>query len=117
VTPVLAWWREPSDVTAVDRTEVARAVRVPVAELLDPGHRFLVAHPSGYIGPGFAARGLFVWGFTAGILDGVFALAGWERPWPRDRIEPVPLLPPADDEAAAVGADGGGAEALGREAT
>lgn len=118
VTPVLAWWREPSDVTAVDRTEVARAVRVPVAELLDPAHRFLVAHPSGYVGPGFAARGLFVWGFTAGILDGVFALAGWERPWPRGRIEAVPQLPPADDEAAAVGADGdGAAEALGRETT
>ena len=110
VTPVLAWWRKPCDVAAVDRTEVARAVRVPVAELLDPGHRFLVAHPSGYIGPGFAARGLFVWGFTAGILDRVFALAGWERPWPHDRIEPIPELPPLqgglDDEAAAVGADG-----------
>jgi 8-oxo-dGTP pyrophosphatase MutT (NUDIX family) len=106
VTPVLAWWREPSDVAAVDRTEVARAVRVPVAELVDPDHRFLVAHPSGYLGPGFAARGLFVWGFTAGILDGVLALAGWERPWPRSRIEAVPELPPVDDEAAAVGADG-----------
>jgi 8-oxo-dGTP pyrophosphatase MutT (NUDIX family) len=106
VTPVLAWWREPCDVVAVDRTEVARAVRVPVAELVDPDHRFLVAHPSGYLGPGFAARGLFVWGFTAGILDGVFALAGWERPWPRHRIEAVPELPPADEEAAAVGAEG-----------
>lgn len=120
VTPVLAWWREPSDVSAVDRAEVARALRVPVGELLDPAHRFLVAHPSGYIGPGFAARGLFVWGFTAGILDRVFALAGWERPWPHDRLEPIPDLPPDDEaaadthvtdeeaaaEAAAVGADG-----------
>lgn len=90
VTPVLAWWHRPSPVDAVDRTEVARAVRVPVAELLEPAHRFLVAHPSGYVGPGFAARGLFVWGFTAGVLDRVLALAGWERPWSRDRIEPVP---------------------------
>jgi hypothetical protein len=92
-------------------------VRVPVTELLDPGHRFLVTHPSGYVGPGFTAGGLFVWGFTAGILDRVFALAGWERPWPHDRIEPIPQLPvagdvagdaddEADDEAAAVGADG-----------
>jgi 8-oxo-dGTP pyrophosphatase MutT (NUDIX family) len=99
VTPVLAWWREPSDVSAVDRVEVARAVRVPVGELLDPANRFLVAHPSGYLGPGFAGRGLFVWGFTAGILDRVFALAGWERPWPHDRLEPIPDLP-TDDEAA-----------------
>ncbi len=90
VTPVLAWWREPSPVDAVDRIEVARAVRVPVAELLDPAHRFLVAHPSGYVGPGFAARGLFVWGFTAGVLDRVLTLAGWERAWDRTRFEPLP---------------------------
>jgi 8-oxo-dGTP pyrophosphatase MutT (NUDIX family) len=115
VTPVLAWWREPSDVAAVDPTEVARAVRVPVAELLDPDHRFLVAHPSGLLGPGFAARGLFVWGFTAGILDRLFALAGWELPWRRDRVEPVPELPAADDEAAAVGANGEGLGAPLRE--
>jgi 8-oxo-dGTP pyrophosphatase MutT (NUDIX family) len=91
VTPVLAWWRTPSPVDAVDRGEVARAVRVPVAELLDPANRFLVTHPSGWVGPGFTARGLFVWGFTAGVLDRVLALAGWERPWSRDRLEPAPL--------------------------
>jgi 8-oxo-dGTP pyrophosphatase MutT (NUDIX family) len=90
VTPVLAWWREPSPVDAVDRAEVARAVRVPVAELVDPANRFLVTHPSGYVGAGFAVQGLFVWGFTAGILDRVLALAGWERPWSRDRFEPLP---------------------------
>jgi hypothetical protein len=77
-------------VDAVDRVEVARAVRVPVAELLDPAHRFLVAHPSGYVGPGFAARGLFVWGFTAGVIDRVLTLAGWEQPWDRTRFEPLP---------------------------
>ena len=90
VTPVLAWWRQPSPVDAVDRAEVARAVRVPVAELVDPANRFLVTHPSGYVGAGFGVQGLFVWGFTAGILDRVLALAGWERPWNRDRLEPLP---------------------------
>jgi 8-oxo-dGTP pyrophosphatase MutT (NUDIX family) len=90
VTPVLAWWRAPSPVDAVDRAEVARAVRVPVAELVDPANRFLVTHPSGYVGPGFVVRDLFVWGFTGGILDRVLALAGWERPWDRDRLEPLP---------------------------
>jgi 8-oxo-dGTP pyrophosphatase MutT (NUDIX family) len=93
VTPVLAWWRNPSPVRAADPVEVARAVRVPVAELLDPAARFVVAHPSGYVGPGFGVRGLFVWGFTAGILDRVLALAGWERPWSRSRVEPVPEPP------------------------
>jgi 8-oxo-dGTP pyrophosphatase MutT (NUDIX family) len=93
VTPVLAWWRTPSPVGPADPIEVARAVRVPVAELLDPAARFLVAHPSGFVGPGFRARGLFVWGFTAGILDRIFALAGWERPWSHEHVEPVPEPP------------------------
>jgi 8-oxo-dGTP pyrophosphatase MutT (NUDIX family) len=93
VTPVLAWWRTPSPVGPADPIEVARAVRVPVAELVDPAARFLVAHPSGFVGPGFRARGLFVWGFTAGILDRIFALAGWERPWSQEHVEPVPEPP------------------------
>jgi 8-oxo-dGTP pyrophosphatase MutT (NUDIX family) len=103
VTPVLAWWREPSPVDAVDRAEVARAVRVPVAELVDPANRFLVTHPSGYVAAGFAVQGLFVWGFTAGILDRVLVLAGWERPWNRERLEPLPppvlgpVSPPAPE--------------------
>lgn len=93
VTPVVAWWREPSPVDVVDHGEVARVVRVPVADLLDPANRFRVTHPSGYTGPGFRASGLFVWGFTAGLLDRVMHLAGWERPWDASRLEPAPLLP------------------------
>lgn len=91
VTPVLAWWARPVPVGVVDTEEVARVVRVPVDELLDPGNRFRVAHPSGYVGPGFAASGLFVWGFTAGLLDRLFHLCGWERPWDRTRVVPLPL--------------------------
>ncbi|HEX2810405.1 MAG TPA: CoA pyrophosphatase, partial [Kineosporiaceae bacterium] len=87
VTPVLAWWRRPSPVRVVDRAEVARVVRVPVAELLDPANRFRAVHPSGFTGPAFRAQGLFVWGFTAGLLDRVFHLSGWERPWDRERLE------------------------------
>ncbi len=91
VTPVLAWWRSPSPVAAVDAAEVARVARVPVADLLDPENRFRVTHPSGYVGPGFRAAGLFVWGFTAGLLDRLFHLCGWERPWDDARLEAVPL--------------------------
>ena len=91
VTPVLAWWSRPSRVDVVDRAEVARVVRVPVAELLDPANRFRVTHPSGYLGPGFRAGGLFVWGFTAGVLDRLIHLAGWELPWDGSRLEPAPL--------------------------
>jgi 8-oxo-dGTP pyrophosphatase MutT (NUDIX family) len=90
VTPVLAWWHNPHSVLPVDRGEVERAVVVPIAELADPGNRFRVTHPSGWLGPGFAASGLFIWGFTAGLLDRMLALGGWEQPWDADRFEPLP---------------------------
>jgi 8-oxo-dGTP pyrophosphatase MutT (NUDIX family) len=93
VTPVLAWWARPSPVKVVDPGEVARVARVPVAELVDPVSRFRVHHPSGFVGPGFGVRGLFVWGFTAGILDRVINLAGWERPWDARRVEQLPAQP------------------------
>jgi 8-oxo-dGTP pyrophosphatase MutT (NUDIX family) len=90
VTPVLAWWREPHPVEPVDLGEVAGAVVVPIAELADPANRFRVPHPSGWIGPGFRVAGLFVWGFTAGLLDRMLAFGGWERPWDTTRHEPLP---------------------------
>jgi 8-oxo-dGTP pyrophosphatase MutT (NUDIX family) len=90
VTPVLAWWRTPSPVRVIDPAEVARVARVPLAEVVDGRNRFRVAHPSGFVGPGFAVRDLFIWGFTAGLLSRVLTLTGWERPWDRDRVEQVP---------------------------
>lgn len=81
VTPVLAWWRDPSVVSARDPREVSAVHRVPWAELMDPGNRVLVRHPSGFVGPGFAVRGMLVWGFTGGLIARLFAAAGLERPW------------------------------------
>lgn len=81
VVPVLAWWRSPSEVAAVDPAEVAAVVRVPVAELAEPANRLTVRHPSGRSGPAFEVGGLLVWGFTAGLIDRLLALGGWERSW------------------------------------
>jgi 8-oxo-dGTP pyrophosphatase MutT (NUDIX family) len=90
VTPVLAWWRTPCAVSAVDPAEVASVHRVPVSRLLDPDHRFCVRHPSGSVGPAFALDGLLVWGFTAGLLSQLFRLAVWEREWDSTRVEDLP---------------------------
>jgi 8-oxo-dGTP pyrophosphatase MutT (NUDIX family) len=90
VTPVLAWWREPSPVSVVDTREVASVHRVPLRALLDPANRLQVTHPSGYVGAAFRVSGLLVWGFTAGLLDRLLQLAGWEEPWDRDRFEELP---------------------------
>ena len=78
VTPVLAWWHSPSAVRPLDAAEVASVVRAPIAELLDPANQTRVRHPSGYVGLAFRVRGLFVWGFTAGLLERVLGLAGYE---------------------------------------
>lgn len=90
VTPVLGWWREPSPVRAVDTAEVASVHPVRLADLLDPANRFRVRHPSGYVGAAFRVDGLLVWGFTAGLLDRMLRLAGWERPWDQERYEDLP---------------------------
>jgi len=87
VHPVLAWWRAPHAVHAVDPAEVAAVVRVPVAELIDPANRVQVTHPSGWVGPAFRVRGLLVWGFTAGLLDRLLELGGLALPWDRSRVE------------------------------
>lgn len=90
VTPVLGWWREPSPVRAADPREVASVHRIPIAELSDPKNRVRVRHPSGYMGPGFAVRGLLVWGFTAGLISRLFAMVGWEQAWDVERVVDLP---------------------------
>lgn len=90
VTPVLGWWRTPSPVHPAEPAEVAAVHRVPVAELTDPGNRLRLTHPSGYVGAAFRVRGMLVWGFTAGLLDRLLALGGWELPWDTSRVEPFP---------------------------
>jgi len=90
VTPVLAWWGAASAIGPVDVQEVASVVRAPLGELVDPANRFSIRHPSGYVGPGFRVQGLYVWGFTAGLLSRVLALAGLERPWPATPTEELP---------------------------
>ena len=95
VTPVLAWWERPHEVRPLDAAEVAGVALVPVAELADPSNRFRVTHPSGWIAPGFSvpsAGGLFVWGFTAGLLDRLLHFGGWEREWDQSVRRPLPPL-------------------------
>lgn len=99
VTPVLAWWREPSPVRAVDAAEVAAVHAVALADLVDPDNRLRVRHAaSGRVMPGFAVNGMLVWGFTAGVLDHLIRLVGWERPWSPERVVDL------SDEALAVAA-------------
>ena len=81
VVPVLAWWRRPCAVGPVDPGEVAAVERISVSELADPGVRLMMHRPSGIVLPAFRVRGMLIWGMTAALVDGLLALAGWERPW------------------------------------
>ncbi|MEP6852711.1 MAG: CoA pyrophosphatase [bacterium] len=90
VTPVLARWRTPHPVSAVDRGEVAGVATVPLTELAKPANRFSVSLRSGLRGPGFTVGDLFVWGFTAGLLDALLRLGGWSRAWDASVLRPVP---------------------------
>ena len=65
-------------------------VRARVDELVDPARRFTVIGPSGYRGPGFDVDGLFVWGFTAKLLEAVLDLAELSRPWDESLTRPLP---------------------------
>ena len=85
VTPVLAWWREPSPLVAAADGEIVSAARVRLADLADPAHRLSVRHPSGAAGPAFRVHGMLVWGFTALLVDRLLALGGWEQPWDAGR--------------------------------
>ncbi|HZJ05479.1 MAG TPA: CoA pyrophosphatase [Nocardioidaceae bacterium] len=105
VTPVLAWWREPSPVSAVEPGEVHAVFRVPIEELLDPQHRVSVRHPSGWKGPGFLIgddKDLILWGFTAGIIARLFDFVGWTLPWDSGQMRDLPgHMLAVPDEAAA----------------
>jgi 8-oxo-dGTP pyrophosphatase MutT (NUDIX family) len=95
VTPVVAWWREPSEVGLADPREVAAVARVPLTELVDPANRIRVRGPRDHVGPAFRVAGMVVWGFTAGVLDRLLELGGWALPWDESRVEPLPDATPA----------------------
>ena len=103
VTPILAWWRHPHQVSPRQPAEVAHVARLPISELVDPENRIRVRHPSGWIGPAFQVRGLLVWGFTAGVISTLLDMGGWERPWKPGRLVDLP------DASAPVPAARGGA--------
>lgn len=89
VTPVLAWWQNPSPVHVAEPREVASVHRVPLAHFVDPARRCRVQHPSGYVGPGFEVADLLVWGFTANLIDAMLTHTGWAVPWDGSRVLPI----------------------------
>lgn len=91
VTPVIGWWRLPSEVAA-DETESVDVFRVPVAELLAPearGTSVLKREGRSFRGAAFKLGPQYgehlVWGFTGLMLSSIFDGVGWSVPWDRGR--------------------------------
>ncbi|WP_018023137.1 NUDIX hydrolase [Corynebacterium ulceribovis] len=83
VHPVLAYWQQPSTISAVSPQEADWVEKVPLQLLLEPSNRMMLA-AGDYHGPAFRLGDFVVWGFTAAILDGLIHQAGWELPWNTD---------------------------------
>jgi 8-oxo-dGTP pyrophosphatase MutT (NUDIX family) len=86
VTPVLAWWADPSPVAPVNASEVQRVERIALSEFAEPANRYRIKLSSGIVSPAFIAADLTIWGFTAGIIDRLLYLTGREIPWDPERI-------------------------------
>ena len=81
VTGVLAHWRTPSPVSAIDPGETNRVMRVPFTALAAPENRIMLSTSFGWHGPAFVLDGAVVWGYTGEIIAALLRLGGWERPW------------------------------------
>ena len=81
----------PGAAEAVDTHEVAAVHSLRVPELVDPRNRLTwYLSATQHEGPAFDVDGLFVWGFTAYLIDWLLDLAGWSQPWDASRRVPVP---------------------------
>ena len=90
VTSVVGWWSAPVPLQPVDLLEIQAVHQIPVPTLLDPANRLTWELPNGYSGPGFVVGDLFIWGFTAYLLDAMFDLVDWTLPWDATVTAPVP---------------------------
>ncbi len=90
VTPVLGVWDGCLDLWPADPAEVEAVHSLRMSALAEPAVRVRGRHPGGYTGPAFQVGELFIWGFTAHLLDETLDLAGWARPWDARRIVAVP---------------------------
>lgn len=92
VTPVLGVTDDVGVLTP-HSAEVARVIRAPLADLVEPKHRYTAVIERGGITfptPAFlfaegTDRATFVWGFTGVLLDQMLDRLGWAQPWDSER--------------------------------
>ena len=90
VTSVVGLWDGTAPIAPVDPGEVAAVHLYRLSELADPANRVMARHSSGYVGPAWVFGDVFIWGFTAHLVNALLQLGGWQRPWDQTRQVPVP---------------------------
>lgn len=90
VHPVIAWEENWQTLHPHTPAEVARVQRVKIADLVNPQNRHTATHPRGFAGPAFTVDGLYIWGFTAIVLDRTLTLAGLSQEWDQADRRQVP---------------------------
>ena len=91
VVPIVGLWSGTDPLTVYDKEEVDTILRWSLPDLADPANRVTARHPRGSTGPAWQMGDLFLWGFTAAVVDVLLRLGGWQREWDVDRIVDVPL--------------------------
>ncbi|OKL53454.1 hypothetical protein BSZ39_09395 [Bowdeniella nasicola] len=91
VTPVIGTFTDVGELYAKDTIEVASVHRVQISHLADPDNRATATLMHGYKGPAFLVDDLFIWGFTAHVLDELLEIGGWAQPWDDKKRVDVPM--------------------------
>lgn len=90
VTTIVAWAPTPLPVAAGDPAEVTDVSWVGVHQLLDPTTWRRTRLSYGHLGPAYDLPGLFVWGFTGGLLQKFLTHAELSPPWGSPPVVPIP---------------------------
>lgn len=84
INAVLAHWAQPSQVGVVNSEEADDVFVLPVAELLAPENRLMLAWDK-WTSPSFRINDYIIWGFTAAALTTLFLKTGWAREWDEEK--------------------------------
>lgn len=90
VAPVVGLWSGSEPISAHSPAEVASVQRWTISELAEPSHRVTFVHPRGTTGPAWVFGEMFLWGFTAHLVDRLLTLGGWNQSWDTSRRVMVP---------------------------
>lgn len=90
VTTTVAWTPQPQPISPGDPNEVTSTMWVDIAQLLSPDTWRQTRHSTGHLGPAYDLPGLFVWGFTGGLLQKFLVRAGLSPRWQDPPVVPIP---------------------------